>query len=202
MKKLVISTNNFNKVKEIKDILAGLNYEVYSKKDLGLSEFDVEETGTTLEENAIIKANALKEKLSDEYMVIADDSGLFVDALNGEPGVYSARYAGDQHSDADNNEKLLRNLKNVKREDRTAEFISVIALVEDKKEPITVIGKIKGHITEKERGTNGFGYDPLFVPQGEIETFGELDSEYKNKISHRHNALINLYKILKEKNKA
>lgn len=199
MKKLVISTNNFNKVKEIKDILAGLNYEVYSKKDLGLEEFDVEETGTTLKENAIIKADALKEKLSEDYIVIADDSGLFVDVLGGEPGVYSARYAGEQHSDADNNKKLLSKLKDIPRENRTAEFISVIALVEDGKEPITVEGRVKGHITEKERGTNGFGYDSLFVPVGEIETFGELESEHKNKISHRHNALINLYKVLKEK---
>lgn len=186
-RRLVLSTNNTHKVEEIKNILKGLPIEVLSKKDLGMANFEVEEDGDSLEENSTKKAKALAEKT--EYMVMADDSGLFVDALDGAPGVYSSRYAGEEGNDKKNNLKLLKELKDVTLENRGASFFTVIALVTEEKEVFTVKGECKGYINFEAKGDNGFGYDPLFVPLGYDKTFAELGNDVKNKISHRAKAL-------------
>ncbi len=189
-RKLVVSTGNIDKVKEIKDILKDLPIEVVSKKDIGLGHIDVLEDGNTLEENSIKKAKALAEKT--EYMVLADDSGLFVDILNGEPGVYSSRYAGEEGNNEKNNIKLLQELKNIPLEERNASFKTVIVLITEKKEITTVYGECKGTIGFDMKGNNGFGYDPLFKPEGFDKTFGDLGEGIKNKISHRAKAMENL----------
>lgn len=189
-RKLVISTSNQNKVKEIKDILSDLNIEVVSKKDLGLASLQVEEDGDTLEENSLKKARELSKKI--DYMVVADDSGLFVDQLDGEPGVHSSRYGGEEGNDSKNNRKLLEKLKHTPLEKRGARFKSIIALITEDKKEIIVDGECKGRIGFEEKGENGFGYDPLFIPDGYEKTFGEIGEEEKNKISHRSNALKNL----------
>lgn len=199
MKKLVVATNNKNKLKEINAILNSLNIEALTKADVGQADFDVEETGTTLEANALLKAKSLKALIGDEYVVIADDTGLFVDFINGEPGVHTARYAGVEHNDKANNEKLIKVLSDVPTEDRTAEFRTVIALVQDGHEDQVITGILKGKIAESERGDNGFGYDPVFIPESHDETFAELGTDYKNSISHRHNALEKLYNELKKR---
>lgn len=194
-RKLVLSTGNQHKVEEIKNILEGLSIEVVSKKDVGLGELDVVEDGYTLEENSLKKAKALAEKL--DYMVLADDSGLFVDILNGEPGVYSSRYAGEEGNDVKNNNKLLHELKDISLNKRGAKFKTVIVLITENKEIIVVSGECAGKIGFKLKGKNGFGYDPLFIPEGYNETFAELGEEVKNKISHRAKALENLKEALK-----
>jgi XTP/dITP diphosphohydrolase len=195
-RKLVLSTGNSHKVEEIKDILKDLPIEVLTKKDVGLGDLDVVEDGKTLEENSIKKAKALAEKL--DYMVLADDSGLFVDRLNGEPGVYSSRYAGEEGNDKKNNQKLLEELKDIPLKDRTANFQAVIALVTEQKEIIVVKGQCNGTIGLKEEGNNDFGYDPLFIPEGYDKTFAELGEEIKNKISHRAKALDEMKKAIKD----
>lgn len=193
-RKLVVSTGNPHKIDEIKDILKGLSIEVVSKKDVGLGYLDVVEDGETLEENSLKKAEALAEKV--DYMVLADDSGLFVDILNGEPGVYSSRYAGEEGNDKKNNIKLLENLKDIALSERDAKFKTVIALITENKEKIVVSGECKGKIGFEPQGENGFGYDPLFIPEGYHKTFAELGEEVKNKISHRAKALENLKEVL------
>lgn len=189
-RKLVISTGNQDKINEIKDILKSLPIEVVSKKDIGLGDLNVLEDGDTLEENSMKKAKALAAKT--DYMVLADDSGLFVDALNGEPGVHSSRYGGEEGNNEKNNNKLLQELKDIPMEQRGAKFKTVIALITEEKEAITVCGECKGTIGLELKGNNGFGYDPLFTPEGFKESFGELGEGTKNKISHRAKALENL----------
>jgi len=186
-RKLVLSTGNEHKVEEIRKILEGLPIEVLSKKDIGLGNIDIVEDGNTLEENSIKKAKGLAEKL--DYMVLADDSGLFVDILNGEPGVYSSRYGGEEGNDKKNIEKLLQKLKDIPMEERKAKFMAVMSLITEDKEIIIVKGECKGTIGFEPKGRNGFGYDPLFIPDGYTKTFGELDENIKNKISHRAKAL-------------
>lgn len=195
-RKIVISTNNKNKLREIKRILEDLPIEVLSKKDIGLEDFDVIEDGDTLEKNSVKKAEALKTKT--EYMVMADDSGLFVDSLNGEPGVHSARYAGVDGDDLANNKKLLKTMKNTPLEERSAHFKAVIALITENDKIITVSGKCNGHIAFEPQGDNDFGYDPLFIPDGYEKSFAQLDGKVKNKISHRAKALEGIKKELKE----
>ncbi|CAK7086697.1 non-canonical purine NTP pyrophosphatase [Tissierella sp. P1] len=194
-RKLVVSTGNQHKVEEIKNILEGLSIEVVSKKDVGLGDLEVIEDGETLEENSLKKAKALAERL--DYMVLADDSGLFVDILNGEPGVYSSRYAGEEGNDKKNNNKLLEELEDIPLKERNAEFKTVIVLITEDKESIIVYGECKGKVGFELKGKNGFGYDPLFTPDGYDKTFGELGEEIKNKISHRAKALENLKEALK-----
>lgn len=189
-RKLILSTGNINKIKEIKDILKDLNIEVLSKAEIGLENLDIVEDGNTLEENSIKKAKGIKEKTP--YMVMADDSGLFVDALNGKPGVHSSRYAGEDGDYKKNNEKLLLEMGDFPLEKRRASFLTVIALITENHETIIVEGECKGHIAFKSKGSKAFGYDPLFVPEGYSKTFGELDEEVKNKISHRAVALENI----------
>lgn len=182
--KLVIATRNAHKLEEIRAIFDFKNLEV-------LSAFDfpdlpgVVEDGDTLEANAIKKAVEIAK--ATNCWAMADDSGLEVDALAGAPGIYSARYAGEHCSYSDNNEKLLRELAD--KLDRSAQFRTVIALSDPAGNVKTVSGECPGLIIEELRGTNGFGYDPLFVPDGYSKTFAELDSEIKNRISHRANAL-------------
>ncbi len=191
---LVLSTGNINKINEIKHMLRDLEIKVLSKEDVNLEDFEVIEDGNTLEENSLKKASALAEKI--DYMVIADDTGLFVDALNGEPGVYSARYAGEDGNDKKNNEKLLGNLKGKSLEQREAKFLDVITLITEDKKIYTVKGECKGTIALELRGPSSFGYDPLFIPEGYDKTFAELGSDIKDKISHRAKALKNLKNTL------
>ncbi len=191
-RKLVISTGNKNKVEEIRDILKDIEIEVLAKGDLGLGPIEVVEDGDTLASNSLKKARALGEKT--DYMVIADDSGLFVDYLNGDPGVHSSRYAGEDGDDQANNEKLLRELKGVAMEDRGASFKTVIALIDEDKKESLLFGQCKGKIGFEEKGKGGFGYDPLFIPESYEETFSEMGEEEKNKISHRAKALKELKK--------
>lgn len=186
-RRLILSTGNPHKVEEIKDILKELPIDVLSKNDLGLKDFEVEEDGETLEENAIKKASDLSKKV--DGIVIADDTGLFVDFLKGAPGIYSARYAGEDSTYNKNNAKLLKELEEVSIEKRGAYFKTIIALVTERGDVITVQGNCKGTIGFEPKGDKGFGYDPLFIVDGYNKTFAELGDEIKNKISHRAKAL-------------
>ncbi len=182
--KLVLATRNAHKLEEIRAIFDFKNLEVLSAFDFPAIP-DVIEDGDTLEANAIKKAVEIAK--ATDCWALADDSGLEVAALGGAPGVYSARYAGEQCSYSDNNEKLLCELAG--KPDRFAQFRTIIALSDPEGNVQTVEGACPGRIIEELRGANGFGYDPLFVPEGYTETFAELDSEVKNRISHRARAL-------------
>jgi XTP/dITP diphosphohydrolase len=182
--KLVIATRNAHKLEEIRAIFSFEGLEVRSALDYPEMP-DVVEDGDTLQANAVKKAVEIANATG--CWALADDSGLEVDALGGAPGVYSARYAGEPCSYEANNEKLLREL--LGKEDRSARFRTVIALSDPDGNVRTVEGSCPGKIIEELRGTNGFGYDPLFMPQGCSETFAELSSEVKNRISHRARAL-------------
>lgn len=187
MRKLILSSGNPHKVDELKKILANLEIQVLTKDEVGQGNLDVIEDGDTLEANALKKARALAEKV--EGIVLADDTGLFVDALNGEPGVYSARYAGEECSYEANNAKLLGALAGVAPEKRTARFKTVIALIDEKGAEYIIEGVCEGRILEEKKGSAGFGYDPLFLPEGYEQTFAELGEDIKNKISHRARAI-------------
>lgn len=189
MKELVFATNNPHKLDEIRGITNG-KLRILGLNDINCHE-EIEETGSTLEENALIKARFVKEKYG--YNCFADDTGLEVDALEGAPGVYSARYAGEGCSFADNMNKLLAALQGI--EHRTAQFRTVIALVLNGKEYL-FDGVIKGTIIEDKRGNTGFGYDPIFMPDGYDKTFAELGNEVKNNISHRALAMKKLVDFL------
>lgn len=191
IRKLVFATNNAHKLEEVKSVV-GDSFEIVSLEAIGCHE-DIEETGTTLEENAFIKARYIKEKYG--YDCFGDDTGLEVEALNGAPGVYSARYAGEGHNQAANRKKLLAELAGEKN--RKARFRTVIALILDGKEYMFE-GEVKGFIGEEERGTTGFGYDPVFQPEGYDNTFAELGMDVKNNISHRARATKALCEFLKK----
>ncbi|OPJ64171.1 XTP/dITP diphosphatase [Clostridium oryzae] len=189
MKNIIIASNNDHKVKEIKEILRELDFNIVSLKEAGI-DIDVEETGSTFIENSRIKAEAIYNVLGDrkkDYMVMADDSGLSVDVLGGAPGVYSARYAGEHGNSKKNNDKLLSEMKD--KSDRKARFVCSIVIIGAKDEPIEVEGYVEGVIAEQECGQDGFGYDPLFYVPEFKKTFAEMTSEEKNSISHRGNAL-------------
>lgn len=185
--KIIAATNNAGKVKEIKDILAGV--EVISLKEAGLN-IDPEENGVNFEENALIKARAVAQ--ASGMPAISDDSGLCVDALDGAPGVYSARYAGENATDAQRIEKLLDEMKGLPREQRKAFFISVAAFVSPDGTEITATGTVDGYITEAPDGEGGFGYDPIFLATSLRKTFGAMSDKEKNSISHRFRAMTNL----------
>ena len=189
---VVVATGNAHKVTEIEAILSKVLPGVRFVSLGQLGEFeDPEETGTTFLENAIIKAEAAVAETG--LAAIADDSGLVVDALDGEPGVYSARYAGVHGDDEANNAKLLRNLADTPDVDRTARFMSVVALIRPDGTVLTGTGACEGTIAHEGRGTNGFGYDPLFLPADTPgKTMAELAPEEKNAISHRFHALQDL----------
>ncbi len=194
MLKLIIASNNQHKIGEIKKILKDFPLQIMSLKEADIK-VEVEETGTTFLENAALKAEAIKE-LAPGCMVLSDDSGLSVDALKGEPGVYSARYSGEHGNDELNRKVLLQNLKDVPKEDRTAHFTCAMVLILPDNSSIRVEGKAYGVIGFEEKGSNGFGYDSLFyVPEYEL-TFAEMEEELKNRISHRANALQLLKKEL------
>lgn len=193
MKTIVIATNNQNKLKEFKKILD--NYNIITLKDIEYFN-EIEETGQTFEENALIKAetihNYLKQK-NLEYIVIAEDSGLCVDSLNGAPGVYSARYAGGHGNDQANRDKLQKELEG---KERKAYFICTIALYYPSGEYKTFDGKTFGEISKKELGSKEFGYDCIFYSHDLNKTFGEASQEEKNKVSHRARAIEKLLEIL------
>lgn len=195
MNNLIIASNNRNKIKEIKEILKDYKFNILSQSESGIN-IDVEEDGQTFMENAYKKAYEIY-KLKEDSMVIADDSGLAVEVLNGAPGIYSARFAGEHGNDIKNNEKLLQMLNGVPFEKRKAKFICAIVFIIDDNNIIKVQGEVEGYISEKESGKGGFGYDPLFyIPQYNM-TFGEISSEEKNIISHRAVALKKLLQEIK-----
>lgn len=191
MKKLVFSTNNEHKLEEVRAIL-DKHYQILSLKDIG-DNTDIPETGTTLEENAMIKADFLWNKY--KCNCFADDTGLEVEALDNAPGVYSARYAGEQKNSADNVAKLLHELEG--KENRKARFRTVIALIKDGKRYLFE-GKVEGVITLSPHGSAGFGYDPIFKPDGYDHTFAELGLDVKSQISHRAKAVQELALFLKK----
>lgn len=188
---IIVATNNQGKVKEIKQILYPHN--VMSQSEIGI-DIDVEETGDTFEQNAFLKARALKNYTS--CAIIADDSGLMVDYLNGEPGVYSARYAGDNTTPLQGIEKLLKNMEGVPFENRSAHFVSVIALVLPDGSEYSFEGSCDGYITNILKGDNGFGFDPVFYYPPFDKTFAELSDEEKNSVSHRYVAINKLNNFL------
>lgn len=192
MKQVVIATKNKGKVKDFEALFGPLGYEVVTMFDVAPT-MEIEETGTTFEENAVLKAEALAKALNT--IVIADDSGLAVDALNGEPGVYSARYAGD-HDDEANMVKLLENLKGIADEQRTARFCCCIAIAGPDFDTTTVFGTCEGVIAHEKRGTNGFGYDPIFFVPSLNRMMAELTPDEKGAISHRGNAIRQLKELL------
>lgn len=183
--KIFIATKNHNKLKELERILTPMGFEVLSENDLSEPLPEVEETGTTYEENALLKAHSGFKETG--LITVADDSGLSVDILDGAPGLYSARYSGEGATYSSNNEKLLAALKDVPREKRTATFVSAIACVFPDGREFTVRGECKGYVAEKCSGNEGFGYDPLFVC--EAGCYAELTPEEKDRVSHRGNAL-------------
>ncbi len=190
--KLLVATNNQGKLKEFNEILGELGIECVSLKEMGIS-VDVEETGTTFLENALLKAKEIY-KIA-KIPTISDDSGLMVDALSGEPGVYSARYAGEPSDDNKNMDKLLSNLQGIS--DRTARFKSVIAAVFSEDDILVSEGECEGIIIDEKRGENGFGYDPIFYVEKLGKTFAEMTDQEKNSLSHRGNAIRNLKEQLK-----
>ncbi|MDR7237434.1 XTP/dITP diphosphatase [Neobacillus drentensis] len=193
MKEVIIATKNPGKAMEFEHIFSARGIVVRTLLDFPEIP-DVEETGLTFEENAILKAEAISQALGK--MVIGDDSGLIVDALEGRPGIYSARYAGEPKNDQNNTDKVLSELKGLPEEKRSARFYCALAVAIPGQEPMTVSGTCEGRILEERRGTNGFGYDPVFYVPEKGVAMAELSSDEKNKISHRANALKKLDVVL------
>jgi len=188
--KIVFATNNPNKLKEIQALMPD-GIEILSLKEIGCTE-DIPETGTTLEANAFEKAHYLKEHYG--YDCFADDTGLEVEALNGAPGVYSARYAGPERSAEANMAKILNELQG--KENRKAQFRTAIALILNGEEQLFE-GKVEGHISEAKQGEEGFGYDPIFLPENDQRSFAQMTMEEKGAISHRGRAVRELVEHLK-----
>ena len=191
--KLVVATGNQGKLKEIRAILP--EYEIVCLKDLDI-DIDIVEDGKTFEENAIIKAETISKMTN--MVTIVDDSGLVVDYLGGAPGIYSARYAGEDATDEERNEKLLSELKDVPFEKRTARFACAIAIAYPNGKTYTFFDTCEGKITFEPLGTNGFGYDPLFYFEEFDTTLANVESERKNKVSHRYKSLVKLKNFLDE----
>lgn len=189
VREIVFATNNNHKLEELRKI-ADNQLQILSLSDINCNE-EIDETGTTLEENALVKARYVKERYG--YDCFADDTGLEVEALEGEPGVYSARYAGEGCHPEDNMQKLLSVLQGVKN--RNARFRTVIALLING-EAHLFEGVVSGRIIEEKRGGSGFGYDPIFMPEGYQQTFAELGNDIKNRISHRAIATVQLMEFL------
>ena len=189
---IYLASKNYHKLDEFKGFFIGTNINILLPNNYEELP-NVEETGSTFRENAYLKAISL---CNDYSYVISDDSGLEVDALNGEPGIYSARYSGDNATDANNINKLLDNLKNVPKHKRTARFKAVICLIRNKDEVFYFEGTCEGMILEKAKGVKGFGYDPIFAPIGYNESFGELGESMKSKLSHRAKAVEHLRNFL------
>jgi len=194
--RLIVATKNRGKLKEFAELLAHLPYDIVSMADAGIED-NIEENGTTFEENALIKAKSVWKATGDT--VIADDSGLEVDYLNGAPGVYSARYAGEGATDDDKNRKLLRALEGVPADKRTARFVCAIAVIFPDGRNFTVRGTCEGYIAAEPAGNNGFGYDPLlYVPEIGM-TIAQMESSLKNNISHRGNAIRKMVEMLEKR---
>lgn len=195
MKKIIIASNNQHKITEIKKILSNINIDVKSLKEENIF-LDIEEDGKTFRENSKKKAHEiykyLKKQGKDNFIVMADDSGLEVDYLNGEPGIYSARYAGIHGDDKKNNEKLLNELKGVPKENRKAKFVCEISIIDCSGEYESIRGEAHGIILNELSGSKGFGYDPLFYYEPLKKTFAELTIDEKNTVSHRGKALSKL----------
>ena len=193
MKSIVLASNNKHKVKEFKKMLNDIN--ILTLEDIGFCD-DIEETGTTFEENALIKANTIYDYLKEKNNimgVVADDSGLCCDALNGEPGVYSARYAGEHGNNQANRDKLISNLKG---KDKKAYFICTIAYIDEKGNTQVFDGKTYGHILEEEKGNKDFCFDCIFYSDDLGKTFGEASEDEKNSVSHRSRAIEKLKQAL------
>jgi len=202
---IVAATRNQHKIREIEQITSQFGMKIISRDEAGIPPVEIVEDGTTFEENSYKKAYEIMKMCGQ--ITIADDSGIEADALGGAPGIYSARYAamsddltednapGEDSDDEENNRKLIRLLTPFPYEERTGRFVSVITMVFPDGDHITARGTVEGHILLEERGSGGFGYDPMFVPEGYDKTFGELPAELKNQISHRANAL----RVLREK---
>ena len=194
--KLLLATNNAHKAREIREILGNSFSEIVTMRDAGI-DFEVDEDGETFCDNALKKAVETLKYAGDRFdAVLADDSGLCVDALDGAPGVYSARFSGEGHNDAANNAKLIALLKNVPDEERTARFCCCVALARKDRDPIAVQGEVEGTILHEAHGENGFGYDPYFYYAPFEKSFAELTAEEKNSVSHRKRALMLLKETL------
>ena len=196
-KRIIFATGNQNKMKEIKMILSDLGMEILSMKEAGI-DVDVEENGTTFEENALIKARAIAERLPSD-IILADDSGLEIDYLNKGPGIYSARYAGKDTSYDIKNQMLIDRLEGVPDEKRTARFVCAIAAVFPDGTEEVVCEAMEGRIGYKIAGANGFGYDPIFFLPEFGMTSAEITSEQKNEVSHRGKALRSMRKVMEKK---
>lgn len=201
MKKIILASNNKHKIQEIKSILSEFDVEIKSLSDEGI-DIDVVEDGKTFEENSLKKASEIasyiKNRGDSNFIVLADDSGLEVDYLNGEPGIYSARYAGEHGNDYKNNMKLLDKLEGVPMDKRGASFVCVVSLVDDNNNTKSIRGEVKGIIKEELSCEGGFGYDPLFYYEPFKKTFAEMKPEEKNRISHRGVALEKLKEDINE----
>lgn len=192
MKQIILASNNKNKLQEIKNKLKKFDIDVISQKEAGVN-IEVEETGKTFKENSYLKAKAIYDIIKKP--VIADDSGLEIDCLNGEPGVYSARYAGKDATDDDKINKVLEKMKNVKDPDRTARFVCTICYIDENGKEKYFESSSEGKIATKKHGNNGFGYDPIFI-YGD-KSFAEMTQEEKNKVSHRGKAIQKLVEYFK-----
>ena len=191
---IVAATKNRHKIQEIEAITQEFGMSIISRDEAGVPDIEINEDGETFEENSYKKAFEIMKLCNN--ITIADDSGLEVDCLDGAPGVYSARFAGKDGDDDANNRKLTELIKDVPYEQRTGRFVSVITMVFPDGETISARGEVEGHLLTEKRGTSGFGYDPLFVPEGYDRTFGELGPAIKNSISHRSRALARLRELL------
>ena len=194
--KIVAATGNKHKIEEIESITRKFGMNVITKAEAGVGDLEVEETGTTFEENSLIKAEAIMKATG--MPAIADDSGLEADALNGAPGVYSARFSGEGATDESNNAKLLKLMENIPDDERSARFVSVVTLCFPDGTVVAARGECPGTLRRSPQGDGGFGYDPLFVPVGYDKTYAEISAEEKNIISHRAKALGILRMKLKE----
>lgn len=197
METIIAASRNQHKITEIEAITKKFGMNIISRDEAGIPKFEIEEDGETFEENSFKKANEIMKVCGK--ITIADDSGLMVEYLGGAPGVYSARFAGEDGNDVKNNEKLLMLLEGVPYKERRAKFVSVITMVYPDGTCLTARGECEGHIIDAPTGENGFGYDPLFVPEGYQRTFAQLSAEEKNQISHRAKALVQLEKLLAER---
>jgi XTP/dITP diphosphohydrolase len=197
---LYIATNNAHKVGELKDLLKNKLPDIQVK---GANKFggmpEVEESAGTFKGNALLKARALHQLVDEGSWTLADDSGLVVDALNGDPGIYSARFAGLNATDDDNRKKLLKSMEGIPSPMRQARFICILALLGPGDQEHAFPGACEGSISLEERGSDGFGYDPIFIPEGHKNTFGILPSDLKNSISHRARAFEQLVRFLNQR---
>ena len=197
--KLYIATNNANKVRELENMLKKNLPDIQvrgAKKFGGMP--DVEESAVTFKGNALLKAHALHRIIDKDSWTLSDDSGLVVDALNGNPGIYSARFAGSNATDDENRLKLLKAMQGIPYAMRQARFICVLALLGPNNQEHVFSGTCEGSIALEERGSDGFGYDPVFIPEGHKNTFGILSADLKNRISHRANAFKQLVAFLSQ----